>query len=59
MPGAIPREVCKHALVEQFVQFAYSPAGMAIMRRIGVVPYNDALHLVMKESEQQRRARTR
>lgn len=49
----------KQPLVEQFVRFAYSSAGMAIIRRNGVVPYNDALHLVMKESEQLERARTR
>ncbi|MDH3451676.1 MAG: substrate-binding domain-containing protein, partial [Gammaproteobacteria bacterium] len=49
----------KQPLIEQFVQFAYSPEGMAIMRRNGVVPYNDALHLVMKEREQAERARSR
>ncbi len=46
----------KRPVVEQFVEFAYSPEGMAIMRRNGVVPYNDALHLVMKKLEQEQRA---
>ena len=45
----------RHDLVERFVQFAYSSEGMAVLRRNSVVPYNDALHLVMREIQQSQR----
>ncbi len=46
----------KQPLISRFVQFAYSARAKAFMRSNGVVPYNDALHLVMKELSQQRRS---
>ncbi|MHB1241104.1 MAG: phosphate ABC transporter substrate-binding protein [Gammaproteobacteria bacterium] len=45
------------AEVKKFIQFAYSPEGRAIIRRNGVVPYLDALQLVMKQVAQDQQAR--
>jgi phosphate transport system substrate-binding protein len=44
-------------LVKQFIAFAYSSEGRAIIRKNRVVPYMDALGLVMKQLEQDKRAR--
>lgn len=43
--------------VENFVRFAHSREGKAIIRANQVVPYADALVLVMKQLEQEQRAR--
>jgi len=43
--------------VKKFLSFAHSREGMEIIRENEVVPYSDALALVMKQIEQERRAR--
>lgn len=43
--------------VDDFIRFAHSPEGKEIIRKNDVVPYSDALGLVMKQLEQERRAR--
>ncbi len=47
----------KIAEVNRFVQFIYSPEGRRVIRRNGVVPYMDALQLVMKQVAQDQQAR--
>jgi phosphate transport system substrate-binding protein len=47
----------RKAEIEGFVRFAHSREGKEIIRRNEVVPYSDALGLVMKQLEQERRAR--
>jgi phosphate transport system substrate-binding protein len=43
--------------VKDFLSFAHSSEGKEIIRKNQVVPYSDALVLVMKQLEQERRAR--
>jgi phosphate transport system substrate-binding protein len=43
--------------VKKFLSFAHSREGKEIIRNNEVVPYSDALALVMKQLEQERRAR--
>jgi phosphate transport system substrate-binding protein len=43
--------------VRKFIKFAHSAEGRDIIRKNEVVPYRDALGLVMKELEQEQRAR--
>lgn len=45
--------------VDQFVDYALSESGRAILRRLGTVPYTDAIHLVLKQREQRRQAASR
>lgn len=45
------------AEVLDFVQYAHSDDGRAVIRKAGTVPYLDALHLVMKQINQKQRAR--
>lgn len=47
----------KYAEVERFVKFIYSPKGRAVIRANDVVPYMDALQLVMKQVSQDQQAR--
>lgn len=47
----------KRGTIEDFVRFAHGHEGKEIMRHNNVVPYSDALALVMKQLEQERRAR--
>lgn len=47
----------KSGEVKEFIRFAQSKEGRDIIRRNDVVPYSDALALVMKQLEQERRAR--
>ncbi len=47
----------KIAEVNQFVKFIYSPEGRRVIRANGVVPYMDALQLVMKQVAQDQQAR--
>ncbi|HEB81176.1 MAG TPA: phosphate ABC transporter substrate-binding protein [Chromatiales bacterium] len=47
----------KIAEVNRFVQFIYSPEGRRVIRQNGVVPYMDALQLVMKQVAQDQQAR--
>ena len=42
--------------VKDFIQFAHSATGRAIMKQNGVVPYLEALRLVMKQVQQDRLA---
>ena len=42
--------------VKDFIQFAHSATGRAIMKQNGVVPYLEALRLVMKQVQQDRMA---
>ncbi len=42
--------------IREFIQFAHSATGRRIMKKNGVVPYLEALRLVMKQVEQDRRA---
>lgn len=46
----------KRGAIEGFVRFAHGREGKEIMRHNNVVPYSDALALVMKQLEQERRA---
>lgn len=48
-----------YAELEKFVKFAHSSAGRRVIRENGTVPYLEALRLVMKEVEQEKRARER
>lgn len=43
--------------VQQFVRFVGSREGREVIRRNGCVPYTDALALIMKQLDQERRAR--
>ena len=45
------------AEIERFIRFAHGREGKKILRNNNVVPYTDALGLVMKQVEQDRRAR--
>lgn len=45
------------AQIEAFVRFAHSREGREIIRNNGAVPYQEALHLVMKQIEQEKIAR--
>lgn len=45
------------AQIEAFIRFAHGSEGKAIIRQNGAVPYTDALALVMKQLDQERRAR--
>lgn len=45
------------AQIEAFIRFAHSSEGKAVIRKNQVVPYTDALALVMKQLDQERRAR--
>lgn len=47
----------RKAEVRQFISFANSPKGREIIRNQGVVPYRDALTLVLKQREQNNEAR--
>lgn len=46
-----------HEHVQQFVRFVGSREGREVIRRNGCVPYTDALALIMKQLDQERRAR--
>lgn len=46
----------RYAEVKKFIDFAHSREGRAIIRKQGVVPYLDALHLIRKQREQWHRA---
>jgi phosphate transport system substrate-binding protein len=46
-----------HEQVQQFVHFVGSREGREVIRRNGCVPYTDALALIMKQLDQERRAR--
>jgi len=48
----------KTPLVRDFVKYAVSDEGQAIIRSQGTVPYAEALHLVMKQLDQYERANT-
>jgi len=48
----------KTPLVRDFVKYAVSKEGKAIIRKQGTVPYAEALHLVMKQLDQYERANT-
>lgn len=48
----------KRPLIRDFIKFAVSSEGQAILRAQGTVPYSDALHLVMKQLDQYERANT-
>ena len=43
--------------VKKFISFALGREGRAIIRKTGTVPYADAIHLVMKQLKQHKRAR--
>lgn len=45
------------ARIEEFLRFAHSREGREIIRNNGAVPYQEALHLVMKQIEQEKIAR--
>jgi phosphate transport system substrate-binding protein len=47
----------KNAQVQQFVRFVGSRQGRDVIRSNGCVPYTDALALIMKQLDQERRAR--
>jgi len=42
--------------VDEFVEFALSSEGREILRKVGTVPYTDAIHLMMKQRQQWRKA---
>lgn len=42
--------------LRRFTRFIHSSEGMAVMRKVGTVPYSDALHLWIKYLEQVRQA---
>lgn len=46
----------KMPLVRDFIKYALSREGQAIIRKQGTVPYAEALHLVMKQLDQYERA---
>ncbi len=46
----------KTPLVRDFIKYAVSKEGQAIIRKQGTVPYAEALHLVMKQLDQYERA---
>jgi len=46
----------KTPLVRDFIKYAVSREGQAIIRKQGTVPYAEALHLVMKQLDQYERA---
>ena len=48
----------KTPLVRDFIKYAVSKEGQAIIRKQGTVPYAEALHLVMKQLDQYERANT-
>lgn len=48
----------KTPLVRDFIKYAVSAEGQAIIRAQGTVPYGEALHLVMKQLDQYERANT-
>jgi len=48
----------KTPLVRDFIKYAVSKEGQAIIRAQGTVPYAEALHLVMKQLDQYERANT-
>ncbi len=48
----------KTPLVRDFIKYAISREGQAIIRKQGTVPYAEALHLVMKQLDQYERANT-
>lgn len=48
----------KAPLVRDFIKYAVSKEGQAIIRAQGTVPYAEALHLVMKQLDQYERANT-
>ena len=48
----------KTPLVRDFIKYAVSKEGQAIIRKQGTVPYSEALHLVMKQLDQFERANT-
>ena len=48
----------KRPLVRDFIKYALSPEGRAIIRSQGTVPYAEALHLIMKQLDQFERANT-
>lgn len=45
--------------VTRFVEFAFSDEGKAVMRKVGTVPYEDAIPLWLKYLDQQQRALAR
>ena len=49
-------ESINNVIVKDFIRFAHSNRGRSIMKRNGVVPYLEALYLVMKQVEQDKRA---
>ncbi len=49
----------QYAELEKFVKFAHSSEGRRVIRANRTVPYLEALRLVMKEVEQEKRARER
>lgn len=48
----------KAPLIRNFIKYALSREGQAIIRAQGTVPYSEALHLVMKQLDQFERANT-
>ena len=46
----------KTPLVRNFIKYALSREGQAIIRKQGTVPYSEALHLIMKQLDQFERA---
>ncbi|MFK5914706.1 MAG: phosphate ABC transporter substrate-binding protein [Woeseiaceae bacterium] len=48
----------KAPLVRDFIKYAVSSEGQAIIRAQGTVPYAEALHLIMKQLDQYERANT-
>jgi phosphate transport system substrate-binding protein len=46
----------RYSEVKKFVDFAHSREGRKIIRKQGVVPYLDALHLIRKQREQWERS---
>ena len=47
----------KAKLIKNFINFAHSPEGMAIIRKNGVVPYTEALPLISKQLREDKAAR--
>jgi len=52
----VRRRGVENPAVDDFIRFALSKEGKAVIRRAGTVPYSDALVLVMKQLEQYKRA---
>jgi len=46
----------KNPEVKKFIQFVYSDEGKQIMRKVGTVPYEDAVQLWLKYLDQQKKA---